>query len=217
MAEVLILNPDPVESKKIESSLGADCNCTLVKSSKEAQSLLKNIHFDAAMIDMSAKSLLDSIGDLKTPFLLTSTKSSPELRIEAFSLGALDFIELPIRPDELRLRLKSKIEFHSKKQTPEAFKTGPIKANLEQQSIQIHKTELNLTLIEFQILLFLLKNPSRVISRQELCKELKLKVECKNSRKVDAHISNLRKKLGSFDRILGSVYGKGYVFRENFL
>jgi len=217
MTEVLILNPNTTESDKIENSLGEEYHCTFATTTSEAKSLIRSIHFDAIIIDSKVTNNYQALRTDKTRVFITANKSTSDERAYAISKGATDFIDISLKPVEIKAIIQSKIRSQNNESMKLTYKNGPLSADYEKQTLKIEGEQINLTQIEFKILLRLLKSPDKPISREELCKSLNLKGQAKGSRKVDAHISNLRRKLGLYDRILGSVYGQGYVFRENFL
>ena len=232
MPEVLIINDTESKSMLLEEALGEAFHCTCVKSLIEAEKILKNIHFDGILINLYLKngsaagvSGLNFLQDQKkasnkAPIFVISDQVNQEDKISAFSLGATDFINTPIDPLELRVRVESKIQKNSEDlrgSEPHIFEKGPLKLNRDDQTFTLGDMKIKLTSLEFRLVLKLAKNPEKPLSRGLLTRELGLESENQDSRKVDAHISNLRKKLGPHGRLIGSVYGRGYVFRSNFL
>lgn len=217
MAEVLIINPNSEITDKIQKALGERFHCTSVQNSNEAKTLLESIHFDALFLDFKDGLGFNLFKGQKAPVFVISDQSTSSDRVLAFSLGATDFIEFPFHPNELKARVASKLRQKPQTIVQGKYQKGSITANYENHVIQINEHVTNLTHVEFQIFMKLFKNPGRPMSREEIFENMDLKGVDKGSRKVDAHVSNLRRKLGPYDRILGSVYGRGYVFRENFL
>ena len=217
MAEVLIVNPNTDITKKIQEALGDRFHCTSVQNPTEAKTLLENIHFDALVLDFKEGVGFDFFNDQKTPVFVVSNESSSSDRVLAFSLGASDFIDFPFNPDELKARVSAKLQHKHQIKEQNIYTKGAITANYENHVLKVKDHVLSLTHIEFNIFMRLFKSPGKPMSREEIFDGMDIKGIDKGSRKVDAHISNIRRKLGPYDRILGSVYGRGYVFRENFL
>lgn len=232
MPEVLIINDTESKSMLLEEALGEDFHCTCVKSLNEAEKILKNIHFDGILVNLYLKngayegvSGLNFLQDQKkssnqAPIFIISDKVNQQDKISAFSLGATDFINTPIDPMELRVRVESKIQKNTENTTKydtTVFEKGPLKLDRDSQTLALGEMKVKLTGLEFRLLLKLVKNSEKPLSRSLLTRELGLASKNHESRKVDAHISNLRKKLGPHGRLIGSVYGRGYVFRSNFL
>ena len=216
MTEVLIVNSNSDITKKIQRALGNSFHCTSVQSTEEAKTLLKNIHFNALILDFKECIGSDLFKDQKIPVFVVSNKNSSSDRILALSLGILDFIDIPFHPDELKARISVKLKYiNQAKQS--VFRRGSITADYETHVLKIKEHVTGLTHIEFKVFMKLFKNPGRPVTRKEISEGINIKGVDKGSRKVDAHISNLRRKLGHYDRVIGSVYGRGYIFRENFL
>lgn len=237
MPEVLIINDTESKSMLLEEALGENFHCTRVKSLTDAEKILKNIHFDGILVNLHLKDSSSPLGvsglnflqdqkniTKKTPVFVISDKENQQEnqadKISAFSLGATDFINMPMDPVELRVRVASRIQKNSydkaESDSP-VFEKGPLKLNQDDQVLILNDFKIKLTGLEFRLMLKLAKNAEKPLSRELLTRELGLETQNQESRKVDAHVSNLRKKLGVHGRLIGSVYGRGYVFRSNFL
>lgn len=87
-----------------------------------------------------------------------------------------------------------------------------IELNTDAFSCKIDNTEISLTKYEYLLLKFLITNPNKIFSRQELINEIwESKV---SNRTVDTTISRLRKKLGNFSKYLTTRFGFGYGILE---
>lgn len=89
------------------------------------------------------------------------------------------------------------------------FKTLIIDQN--QKICKINGEEISLTKKEYELLVFFLKNPNKVHSREEL---ISLWNESASERSVDVMISRLRKKLGEYGKYIITRSGFGYIFKE---
>lgn len=88
-----------------------------------------------------------------------------------------------------------------------------IRIDLDQKLCYVGESLINLTKIEYELLLFLLEHRNKIFSRQELLNEVwKSKVTL---RTVDTTVSRLRKKLGKFGNYIVTRLGFGYGFVEN--
>ena len=227
-----MINSEQNMVSKVEKSLSLlDYHFTHEQSLKTAKALLDHINYDCILINLDCfydsvaerlnedlKTLLSNKGN-KSVFIFTKniTQKKAE-KLQNYDVKPL--IDLNDSEIELSKILSENLE--AKTIINESvFTTGSLKADFSDYSLKIQNHKIHLTPIEFKIFMVLLKNPNTPMSRKELheslCKDIESKTSTKKSRRIDAHISNLRRKLGSFESILGSVYGKGYVLRQSFL
>lgn len=138
-------------------------------------------------------------------------------KLTAFSLGAEDYLVKPVPPLELRARVESRLKKIEAKAAQETvIVKGPIRLKLDAQRAEIvyegQTRELKLTPREFKLLLHLVKNEERVLSRDQILDSVWGTTSEVMDRTVDAHVSALRKKLGPGASCIESVLGTGYRF-----
>ncbi len=163
---------------------------------------------------------LDVLRDLKrrspeAAFLIISAKDSLEDRLSGLELGADDYLTKPFHLAELNARLKALLR--------RRFFEGnnflifkELKINPSEKRLWINNVEVTLTRSEYQLLLYLLVNKGRVLTREMLAEAL-VGDDADQLDSFDfvySHIKNLRKKLQSAGcpDYLQSVYGLGYKF-----
>jgi DNA-binding response OmpR family regulator len=117
--------------------------------------------------------------------------------------------------------LKARVDSRLRKRDRERMesdilKLGDIEINKSTQKVQIFEngqaSDVDLTPIEFKLLLFLCKEVNKVYSRDEILNSVWGESIHVYSRSVDTHISKLRKKLASKANYIESVHGSGYRF-----
>ncbi len=145
--------------------------------------------------------------------IIISAKDSLEDKINGIELGADDYLTKPFHLSELSVRVAAIIR--RKKFNGQALITaGEIEVDTMGKSISIHHQNVELTQKEFQLLLFLIINKNKVISKNAIAEHLwgdDMDI-ASNFDFIYAHIKNLRKKIitaGGEDRIR-SIYGVGY-------
>lgn len=161
---------------------------------------------------------LKQLGDI--PVIMLTAKSSEEQRLIGFSLGADDYVVKPFSARELVFRVKVAL-----KRTAEVSAdttTGKLSFNgkaliLDPECYQVIVTgnPVELSATEFKLLLRIASTPGKVFSREELLEKV-LGYTCDGyDRCIDAHIKNIRHKLGDRSKnpvYIESVYGVGYRF-----
>jgi two-component system, OmpR family, response regulator CpxR len=101
---------------------------------------------------------------------------------------------------------------HSK---PQRIILGDVELDESARVVRRRNREVELTSVEFDLLAFFMKNPVKVLQREEIVQQILGRQSAPLVRSIDVHISNLRKKLGraadGSDRIR-AVRGVGYIF-----
>jgi len=145
--------------------------------------------------------------------IIISAKDSLEDKISGIELGADDYLTKPFHLSELSVRVAAIIR-RNKFQGRAIISAGEIEVDTMGKSISIHHQNVELTQKEFQLLLFLIINKNKVISKNAIAEHLwgdDMDI-ASNFDFIYAHIKNLRKKIiaaGGEDRIR-SIYGVGY-------
>lgn len=149
------------------------------------------------------------------PILMITAKSMDEDRIHGFELGADDYICKPFSIQELLLRIdvflrRTRI-LHSEK--PLTFQIGTITFLYSDQRIISGKEVYDMKQREAELLLFLCKNPNRLLTREEILVEVWGKDDFYLGRSMDVYMTKLRKFLRTDESIrLETIHGTGFRF-----
>lgn len=148
------------------------------------------------------------------PVIFLTGKGDFPTKVSAFALGAEDFVQKPFDPKELRLRTESKARKSQQQQkAAQLIRVGDILCNLDEQRVYSTREPsrmINLTGLEFRILVLLARTPNKVFTRFEILERVWGIESDVTERAVDVHISNLRKKLQLSDVQIEGVIGTGY-------
>ena len=153
------------------------------------------------------------------PILLVSHWGSEADRILAFECGADDFVAKPFFVRELSSRLqavlrRSNPQLREDRHTEKVASANPLVLHSERSEARLAGELLPLTPREFSILRALARRQWRVLSRSELIEQAWDGDATPSARSVDAHVKNLRRKLGAARRAVESVRGLGYRLNE---
>jgi DNA-binding response OmpR family regulator len=177
------------------------------------------IILDLMLPDISGEEICQFIKDRDDiPVIMLTAKSSEEERIKGFSLGADDYVVKPFSPRELVFRVKALLKRYEKR----GLKSGIMSFNggelvIDSDSYEVKKggRTIGLTPTEFRVLYCLAGSPNRVFTREELVQKA-LGYEFEGyERSIDAHIKNIRQKLGDDPKrpeFILTIYGVGYKF-----
>ena len=160
---------------------------------------------------------LKELGDI--PVIMLTSKASEEERLVGFALGADDYVTKPFSPRELVSRVKAVLKRCRRDEMGVAdilsFNAGTLLLDGQSYAVTLGGTAVNLTPTEFKLLFTLASTPQKVFPREELVlKALGYQFEG-YERSIDAHVKNLRQKLGDDPRaplFIQTIYGVGYRF-----
>jgi two-component system phosphate regulon response regulator PhoB len=149
-------------------------------------------------------------------FFLTAKNTTAD-KVLGFSVGADDFISKPFDGLELKARVEGRLRKRDlEKSESDTLKFGEIEINNATHRVHIYEEgkplDIDLTPIEFKILLLLSKDLGKSFARDEILKHVWSDSIHVSTRSVDTHVSKLRKKLGSKAGYVTSVHGSGYRF-----
>jgi len=149
------------------------------------------------------------------PIIMLTARATEIDRVLGLELGADDYVTKPFSVRELVLRVKKLLS----RQPAREVETGHIQfAGLHidpsRHRASFHGQTLDLTLTEFKLVALLAERRGRVQSREQLLRDVWGYNNIIDTRTVDTHMRRLRAKLGPAAKLLDTVRGVGYRFRE---
>ncbi len=149
------------------------------------------------------------------PIIMVTARVEEIDRLLGLELGADDYICKPFSPREVVARAKAVLRRSGGRQT--VHKEGLV---LDEGSYRarLDGRDLDLTAVEFKLLLYLAANPGRLFSRPQLMARIYPDQRIVSDRTIDSHIKKLRKKISVAApgrEFIESVYGVGYRFEDN--
>ena len=158
--------------------------------------------------------------DAHTPVILLTAKSSVEDKVSGLDLGANDYITKPFQIEELLARIRVALRMSPQKtQEEEALPTlqlADLQINEQTRQVTRGDIDIELTPREFDLLVYLLKNKSLVLNREQIIESVWGYDYYGETNVVDVYIRYIRKKvdLPEFEPLIHTVRGVGYVLRE---
>ena len=150
------------------------------------------------------------------PIIMLTARAEDSDRIEALKLGADDYITKPYNAEELILRIRNLLKRTEKYKVNGAIlKLKDMSIDFNKREVQINKQIIGLTFSEYQILIMLIENPRKVFHKKEINKTIFNISEEVESRTVDTHIHNLRKKLKSSGSLIHTIRNVGFSFESD--
>ncbi|MEC0228326.1 response regulator transcription factor [Paenibacillus alba] len=182
---------------------------------------------DIMLPDISGYELCDQIRKMEaplhqTPIIFLTAKGESIDKLRGFNLGVDDYLVKPFDPNELIARIKAVLRrtiqvspepSGTQSATRKWLEIGNIVIDLEQYRVMVGGKRVELTPKEIELLYFLTSHPSRVFTREDLLGYVWNFDFSGGTRTVDAHVKNLRKKLGQHDSWnIQTLWGIGYSF-----
>ena len=222
---ILIVEDDKNISKLIKYNLEKEgFRCLVSFDGEDAMQTLDKIPTDLIILDI----MLPGIDGLEVcrrvkqdkklsniPIIMLTAKGEEVDKVVGFELGADDYVVKPFSPRELILRIKAIL----KRLKPAEIEKNLLKADkltvdLSRHKVTIDKKEVELTNMEFKLLVTLMQRMGRVQSREKLLDDVWDIASDVTTRTVDTHIKRLREKLGKAGDLIETIRGVGYRFSE---
>ena len=177
---------------------------------KESPSQYKVIVLDLMLPQMDGFDVCKEIRSMSdVHIIISSARNELSDKILGYGVGADDYLAKPYEPRELVLKINSFL----RRNTLSKKSVGDFEIDEVKMEVSLSGYTLDLTKVEFDILLLLLSNQGKVFSREVIFKAINGIGYNSKDRTVDMHISNLRAKIGDDSKnpkYIKSVWGIGY-------
>ncbi len=158
--------------------------------------------------------------NLNFPIIMLTAKIEDKDKITGLTLGADDYITKPFSPLELVARVKAALRRYTKyneKTAEENIYIEGLEINKETHKCLLYDKEIELTPLEFDILLYLANNRGHVVSSEELFEKVWKERYLDSNNTVMVHIRRIREKLKEDTRnpkFIKTVWGVGYKIEK---
>ena len=180
-------------------------------------SAAKTLHPVAIILDVGLPGIdgVEVCKDLRnsgiwTPILFCTARDDEVDRILGLEMGGDDYITKPFSPREIVARVKSVLRRTNLVQSGAGpIVVGEVSLDSDSRRVLLAREEISLTATEFDLMEYLMSQPGRVFSRDQLLSHVWGYSSIVGTRTVDVHIAQLRSKFGKHDPIR-TVRGVGY-------
>jgi two-component system, OmpR family, phosphate regulon response regulator PhoB len=161
------------------------------------------------------RALKDDASTRAVPVVVVTARGEEIDRVVGFELGADDYVTKPFSMRELLLRIRAILKRQdSSVPSTRSIEFGCLKIDREAHRVWVTEQEIELTALEFKLLMTLYERRNRVQSRGALLDHV-WGIDTKiSTRTVDAHVKRLREKLGDARDYVETVRGVGYRFAD---
>jgi len=225
MGRILVIEDEPALLKVLDYNLKmAGHEVLLAPRGEEGLRLARERHPDVILLDIMlpdvlgtevCRSLSMNPETRDVPVMIVSARGDEVDRVVGFELGAVDYVVKPFSVREIVLRV-SAILRRAKAKTGERrmVEFGLLRIDEDAHRVWVDGRELELTLLEFKLLIALYENRDRVSTRAALLDGVWGMDVGITTRTVDTHVKRLRDKLGAAGDYVQTVRGVGYRFAD---
>lgn len=222
--KILIIEDEQELSRNIVRYLADRYICEQAYSYSDAIEKISLYKYDCILLDLSLPDgngihILEEIKkrNIESGVIIISAKDSVEDKIKGITIGADDYLAKPFSLSELSVRIYALLRRQNFSNN-NVFNSNELEVNLLTKSVKVKDVPVALTKSEYELLLFLISNKNRVVSKNAIAEHLSgdMADMLDNHDFIYAHIKNLKAKLnesGCLHRIK-TVYGTGYQWIE---
>ena len=185
------------------------------------------ILLDVMMGEMSgfqmARRLKDDASTASIPIIFITALDGEDNTVRGLNIGADDYISKPLSMKEVKARVKAVLRRtagearrHAENGAADGdtVACGSLVIDRMSKSVTVGGVAVQLTKIEFELLLLLVSQAGKVFSREELLRRCWPKDTYVLDRTVDVNITRLRKKIGEYGQCIKTRFGYGYTFKK---
>lgn len=213
---ILVVEDDPLLGDGIRVGLTqAGYAVDLVEDGIAADTAMLTNDYELIVLDLGLpkKSGLDVLKGLRdrnndTPVIVLTAQDTVENRVKGLDTGADDYITKPFDLDELAARVRALLRRRGGRSSPVITHNNMI-VDPASHTVSLENKTIDISPREFTILLMLLENRGKVLSRSRLEEGLYAWNDEVESNTVEVHIHHLRKKLGA--ELIRTIRGVGYI------
>ncbi len=231
--KILVVEDEPDIRKLVQYNLVQERFKVLeAENGEEALKLVQRDRPNLVILDLMlpglsglelCRILRDRADTARVPILMLTAKAGEADKVVGLEMGADDYLSKPFSPRELVARVRAilrRTDIAALGEAPLLYEKGPVRIDFATYEVAVSGKPVKLTLKEFELLRFLVQNPNRVLSRDQLLDRVWGGETFVTPRTVDVHIRRLRKAIENDDRkptwIL-TLRGVGYKFDEKAL
>lgn len=223
--KILIIEDETALVESITAYLGKEGYlCEHANTYAEGFSKINDYEYDCILLDLmlpggNGLELLEEFkkGNKNDGVIIISAKDRVEDKIKGLQLGADDYLSKPFHLSELSARIYSLMRRKQFTNT-NILEFNGLQIDLLAKSVSVNNKPLKITKKEYRLLLFLIGNKNRVISKGALAEHLSgdMADMMDNHNFVYAHIKNLKRKLSSAGckDYIKTIYGMGYKWKS---
>lgn len=220
---IVIIEDDPPIRRFLRTGLRTQ-NFTIFEAATGKQGIIEAevrkpdlIILDLGLPDIDGVDVIKAVRTWSTvPIIILSARSNEQNKIDALDAGADDYLTKPFGFGELLARMRVALRHSSAATTAEVFTNGDLTIDLHNRVVKMAGEEIHLTPIQYRLLTVLIKYPGKVLTHQQILKEVWGPSYQENAHYLRIYMSQLRQKLEADPtqpKYLLTESGVGYRFK----
>jgi DNA-binding response OmpR family regulator len=224
---VLVVDDEEAIAEAVRARLQSEgFHVVVAGDGPEAIELCEQVHPDLVVLDLMLPGM-DGLEvcrqiqrDRWVPVLMLTARTEEADKVAGFAVGADDYLTKPFSLRELVVRVRAilrRMERIGALPADEPIDRAGLAIDQARRTVAVDGTGIQLTPLEFEILLTLARTPGVVLTREQLMDKVWGYRDYAGGRVVDSHVARIRRKLGedgAEPRFIRTVHGVGYAFRE---
>ena len=224
---VLVVDDEEAIAEAVRARLHSEgFEVVVAGDGPEAIGLCEQVHPDLVVLDLMLPGM-DGLEvcrqiqrDRWVPVLMLTARTEEADKVAGFAVGADDYLTKPFSLRELVVRVRAilrRMERIGALTTDEPIDRAGLAIDQARRTVSVDGADVQLTPLEFEILLTLARTPGVVFTREQLMDKVWGYRDYAGGRVVDSHVARIRRKLGedgAEPRFIRTVHGVGYAFRE---
>lgn len=215
MAKILIVEDEKNISKLIQDTLSLanfETECSF--DGKDALKKINENTYDLILLDIMLPKLngfeiIEQMEGKEIPIIFLSAKNDVGTIVKGLKCGGQDYITKPFEP----LELLARIELRIKKEEEKEYHFKNIRIHIDTRTVYKENEIIYLAPKEYELFILLVQNQNKVLTRNEILDKVWDINSDIETRTVDYHIQQLRKKLGLKDSIV-TINKIGYILKQ---
>ena len=221
--KILVVEDNKKLLQTIEKELLKHFEIECCEDGEEALYLIKQGIYDLVVLDLMLPSLggIDILKNIRnnhidTPVLILTAKESLDEKVEAFSIGANDYLTKPFYMEELVARIYAMLRTTGKLQTKNTLDFYDLHLDLSKRRVFYKDEEIELQNKQFNLLEYFLLNKGTILLKEQIYDRIWGMESDATIEIVEVYISNLRKILSKFgyDKCIKTKRKVGYMFDD---
>ncbi|MFT6070938.1 MAG: DNA-binding response OmpR family regulator [Bacteriovoracaceae bacterium] len=222
LPKALLIEDDPVTTLLIKESLSPLISVVTYLSGKEGIEGLDSEAPDIILLDLNLpdangiqllQAIRRSSNHKHTPVLIITASDSQLDEFQGHEFGVTEYLKKPIDPKLIKIVVEKNIA-KSIMASASSLSFEGIEVDLNSMSASVENKQVDLTTKELKILIYMLENKERVLSKEQIFEKIWKDNSDSLLRTVEMHISSLRKKLGVKSDLLKTIRGLGYTLKK---
>ncbi|MDD4915961.1 MAG: response regulator [Methylococcales bacterium] len=223
---IIVIEDDPPIRRFLRTGLSAQ-GFTVFEADTGKQGIVEAgvrkpdlVILDLGLPDMDGVEVIKAIRNWSTlPIIILSARSNDQSKIDALDVGADDYLTKPFSIGELLARIRVALRHRARpleQLQNNVFTTANLKIDLTNRLVSLDNREIHLTPIQYRLLSVLVKHAGKVLTHQQILKEVWGPSYQENAHYLRIYMSQLRHKLEADPtqpQFLLTESGVGYRFK----